>query len=82
LTKDFIYAVGSRYPDDTAKKAEVYDVSKNLWTEVGDLNVGRHYHSMCVVDQRYLYVIGGRDSMTETPLDSIERLDCFADPSN
>jgi len=30
-----------------------------------------------VLDNRYLYVIGGRDSLTEAPLDSIERLDGF-----
>ena len=74
-TKDFIYAVGSKYPDDTASNCEVYDVAKNKWTEVGDLNQPRHYHSLCIVENRFLYVIGGRDSMTEAPLDSIERLD-------
>lgn len=76
-TKDFIYAVGSKYPDDTSKKCEVLDVAKNTWVEVGELNQGRHYHTMTVVEGRFLYCIGGRDSMTEVPLDSIERLDCF-----
>jgi hypothetical protein len=33
-TKDFIYAIGSKYPDDTSKKCEVYDVSKDKWTEI------------------------------------------------
>jgi hypothetical protein len=37
---------------------------------------------MCVVENRYLYVIGGRDSMTEASLDSIERLDGFLDLEN
>jgi hypothetical protein len=32
-----------------------------------------------VLDGRYIYVIGGRDSMNETPLESIERLDGFLD---
>jgi hypothetical protein len=31
-----------------------------------------------VLDSRYLYVIGGRDSLTEAPLESIERLDGFS----
>lgn len=30
-TKDYIYAVGSKYPDDTSKKCEVYDLAKNKW---------------------------------------------------
>lgn len=37
---------------------------------------------MCIVEGRYLFAIGGRDSMTEAPLDSIERLDCFQEISN
>lgn len=33
-TKDFIYAIGSKYPDETSKKCEVYDVAKDKWTEI------------------------------------------------
>jgi len=74
-TKDLIYAIGSKYPDESAAKCEVYDVSKNKWEPTGDLNQGRHFHSCCVMDQRYIYVSGGRDSVNETPLETIERLD-------
>lgn len=76
-TKDYIYTVGNKYPDETAKKCEVFDLAKNKWSEIGDLNQGRHYQSMCIIEGRYLFVIGGRNSMSEQPLDSIERLDCF-----
>lgn len=78
-TKDYIYAVGSKYPDEPSRKTEVYDIAKNKWIEVGELNHGRHFHSMAIVESRYLFVIAGRDSLTETPLDSFERLDCYAD---
>lgn len=81
-TKDFIFAIGSKYPDETAKKCEVYDISKDKWQEISDLNQARHYHTVTVHDGRYIYVIGGRDSMNEAPLDSIERLDGFADIFN
>ena len=77
-TTDLIYAVGCKYPDDTAKRCEVYDVAKNQWAEIVQLHKGRHYHSISVLEGRYLYVIGGRDSMTEAPLDSIERLDSYS----
>jgi hypothetical protein len=30
-----------------------------------------------IIESRYIYVIGGRDSMNETPLESIERLDGY-----
>lgn len=78
-TKDFVFAIGSKYSDETSKKCEVYDVAKNKWTEIGDLNQSRHYHSICIVESRFLYVIGGRDSLSEAPLDSIERLDGLLD---
>jgi gamma-glutamylcyclotransferase (GGCT)/AIG2-like uncharacterized protein YtfP len=80
-TKDFIYAIGSKYPDETSKTCEVYDISKNKWTNISDLEQSRHYHTVTVLDSRYLYVIGGRDSLNETPLESIERLDGFLDLS-
>ena len=78
-TKDYIYAIGSKYPDETSKKCEIYDISKNKWTEICDLEQSRHYHTATILDGRYIYVIGGRDSMNETPLESIERLDGFLD---
>ena len=74
-TYDYLFAIGSKYPDETAKKCEVYEVAKNKWLEISELNSSRHYHSVCVLDGRWLYVIGGRDSQNEQPLDSIERLD-------
>lgn len=81
-TKDYIYAIGSKYPDETSKKCEVYDISKNKWTEIADLQQSRHYHSVTILENRYLYVIGGRDSLTENPLDSFERLDGFQSLEN
>jgi len=44
---------------------------------VGELNQSRHFHTVTVLENRYIYVIGGRDSLTESPLDSIEKLDAF-----
>ena len=41
------------------------------------MNQSRHYHSITILENRYLYVIGGRDSLTESPLETIERLDGF-----
>jgi N-acetylneuraminic acid mutarotase len=76
-TKDYIYVIGSKYPDETSKKCEVYDISKNKWSEIGELNHCRHYCSVTILENRYIYAIGGRDSRTEQPLDSFERLDAY-----
>lgn len=80
-TKDFIYAIGSKYPDETSRKCEVYDISKNKWHQIADMNQPRHYHTVTVLESQFIYVIGGRDSMNETPLESIERLDGCQDLS-
>jgi len=78
-TQDYVFAIGSKYPDETAKKCEVYEVAKNKWTEIAELTQSRHYHAICVLENRYIYCIGGRDSQNEQPLDSIERLDAGSD---
>ena len=76
-TKDYIYSTGSKYPNQTSKKCEVYDVAQNKWHEIGDLNSSRHYHSLCVLESRFIYVIAGRDSLNEAPLETFERVDGF-----
>ena len=81
-TKDYIYAIGSKQPDDTSKKCEVYDISMDKWHEIGEMNQSRHFHTVTVVENRYIYVIGGRDSLSESPLDSFERLDGFESLQN
>ena len=45
------------------------------------MNQPRHYHTVTVLESQFIYVIGGRDSMNETPLESIERLDGCQDLS-
>ena len=64
-TQDFLFAVGSKYPDETAKKCEVYEVAKDKWTEIKELTQSRHFHAICVLENRFIYVIGGRDSQNE-----------------
>ena len=76
-TRDYIYAIGSKQPDQTGRHCEVYDIAKNKWTEIGELSQSRHYHSISIIENRYLYVIGGRNSISENPLDSIEKLDGY-----
>lgn len=78
-TQDFLFATGSKYPEEVSKKCEVYEVAKNKWTEIAELNTPRHLHSICVLDNRYLYVIGGRDSYKDQALDSFERFDGCGD---
>jgi hypothetical protein len=61
-TKDYIYALGSKYPDESGKKAEFYDIAADVWSEIAEMNTPRHYAATTVIDNRYIYIIGGRDS--------------------
>jgi hypothetical protein len=78
-TEDIVLATGSKYPEDSARTCEFYDVWKNEWKDLPELNVARHYHTVSVMSDdnenqtTWVYVIGGRSS-DESPLDSIERL--------
>ena len=38
------------------------------------MKTARHYHSSVILDEKFLYVFGGHDSVTNTPLASIEML--------
>lgn len=78
-TKDYIYAMGSKYPDEQSKKCEVYDITSGTWQEISEMNVPRHYHTATIMEDRYIYIIGGRDSVTEGSIESIEKLDGHQD---
>ena len=76
-TEDLIVATGSKYPESSSRTCEYYDVWKNEWKQLPELNQARHYHSVSIIQDEntstWVYVIGGRSS-DESPLDSIERL--------
>jgi hypothetical protein len=74
-----IVATGSKYPDETARMSELYDIGRDEWVEGPMMKSPRHYHSTVVIDDRVLYVFGGRDSTNETPLASIEMLNLEKD---
>ena len=72
-----IYVCGGRYPDDSSQQTEFYDVAKRKWTQIGNLQKGRYGHTLVALENRYLYAICGRESLSESLLDSIERVDTW-----
>lgn len=70
-----IIASGSKYPDDTAKSTEFYDIGADQWTEGPMMKTSRHYHSSVIIEDKFVYVFGGHDSIKNNqPLTSIEML--------
>jgi N-acetylneuraminic acid mutarotase len=47
----------------------------DMWWEIPDLNVARHYHSSCTFAEQYVYVFCGINNSTKKYLNSIERFD-------
>lgn len=50
---------GSVIDEISAKKCEMYDVDRDEWSLLPDLNIGRYSHATCVFSQRKAYVFGG-----------------------
>lgn len=78
-----MYALGSRKDiENSAKSVEVYNISLDLWYEIAPLNEGRHYHSACVFEEKFVYVFCGISNETKKYINSIERYDHNASNSS
>ena len=54
-----IYVFGGHDGVDTIKKCEMYDLEKDEWTPIADLNKERIFSSAIQVGHKKIYVIGG-----------------------
>jgi hypothetical protein len=72
----FIVVTGSRKEkNDSQTKCEMYNSDIDLWFEMPDLNVGRHYHSSCAFADRFIYCFCGIANKTRKYINSIELYD-------
>lgn len=70
----FIVVTGSRKEKNKSQlKAEMYNTDIDLWFEMPDLNVGRHYHSSCSFEDKCVFVFCGIANQTRKYINSIER---------
>jgi hypothetical protein len=53
----------------------MYNTDIDLWFEMPDLNVGRHYHSSCSFADKMIYVFCGIANHTRKYINSIEKYD-------
>ena len=76
IQSKFIYCIGTRKDmSDCSKSVEVYNVSLDLWYEIASLNEGRHYHSACTFEERFLYVFCGISNDSKKYINTVERFD-------
>ena len=72
----FIVVTGSRKEKNNSQvKCEMYNSDIDLWFEMPDLNVGRHYHSSCAFADKNIYVFCGIANHTRKYINSIEKYD-------
>lgn len=76
LNDKFLIVTGSRCEEDEAfKRCEQYNIDLDLWFEVPNLNVGRHYHSSCTFAERFVFVFCGIAQSGKRYCNSIEKYD-------
>ena len=56
----YIIVSGSRKEvNSAAQKVELYDILIDEWIEMPMIKEGRHYHSSCNFNNKFIYVFGG-----------------------
>ena len=76
LGENFIIVTGSRKDTDKApNRTEVFNTNQNRWVELAMFTQGRHYHSSCSFQNKYIYIFCGISNETKKYLNTIERLE-------
>mmetsp|Transcript_11436 Transcript_11436/g.19322 ORF Transcript_11436/g.19322 Transcript_11436/m.19322 type:complete len:207 (-) Transcript_11436:187-807(-) len=72
----FIVVTGSRKEKNQSQvKCEMYNTDLDVWFDMPDLNVGRHYHSSCTFQEKMVFVFCGIANSTRKYINTIERYD-------
>ena len=77
--KEIFIAGGQDSKNSELARVESYDIKKDVWKNLPQMNKARNWPSICLFRQRFLYVFGGQ-SHSSTSFDAkyislIERLD-------
>jgi hypothetical protein len=66
----YLIVVGSWHVEKSTRTCEIYDIKRNEWYELPDLNEGTCAPGLIIVGDRYLYKLGGT-----TDIGKVEMLD-------
>jgi N-acetylneuraminic acid mutarotase len=60
IADTYIMVSGSRKEvSQASQKVELYDTNQDEWMELQNINEGRHYHSSCNFENKFIYIFGG-----------------------
>eukprot|EP00826_Nyctotherus_ovalis_P059897 TRINITY_DN8371_c0_g1_i10.p1 TRINITY_DN8371_c0_g1~~TRINITY_DN8371_c0_g1_i10.p1 ORF type:complete len:594 (-),score=162.21 TRINITY_DN8371_c0_g1_i10:75-1856(-) len=79
VKESFIYVAGGVYGKSTLNKCERYSIELDKWEEIQPLNESKHNGSMCVLNNQYLFFIGGGKIGHTTLFSTIEVMDVMLD---
>ena len=75
IAEKYIMVTGSRKEvSNASQKVELYDTVNDEWMELSDINTGRHYHSSCTFDNKFVFLFGGIKNSDKKYVNSIEKL--------
>lgn len=66
----YLIVVGSWHVENSTRTCEIYDIEKNKWHSLPELNEGTCAPGLIIVENRYLYKLGGT-----TDIGKVEMLD-------
>lgn len=73
VVKDQIYVAGGYQDGELTGSTEVYDSEKNFWKRLNKMQVNCTDPTLCVLDSKYIYKIGGFIPETKTLSQTIGR---------
>jgi len=68
----YIIVVGSWHGDESAKTCEIYDVETDKWTLLPNLNEGTCAPGLVIMNDRYLYKLGGTSDIVKVEFLDLE----------
>lgn len=75
IADTYIMVSGSRKEvSQASQKVELYDSNQDEWMELQNINEGRHYHSSCNFENKFIYIFGGIQNASKKYSNTIERL--------
>lgn len=75
VPENYLFVVGGQSKTEMASaKVYFYDIKNNTWDEHSKMNEGRVQHSLCLVNDQYLYAIFGNKNNKKDDVRNMERL--------
>ena len=71
----YLIVVGSWHVVTSTRSCEIYDIEENKWTELPSLNEGTCAPGLIIVEDRYLYKLGGTTDIGKVEMLDLAKID-------